>query len=283
MKLLPAIVAALLLAAGVARADTLTPRAFTERVARAALAAMPSAKVAVNGDLQFVVRFPNGASAASDLTKAYKSYEQEPQHLDDIVQAQVSTLLEAGGDANGLPKLDRSRIVPIIKDRQWFEAMARRGREQTPPLELVAEPLNGELVVVYAENRLGALRILSSRDDVGDRTRLREASLTNLSRVLPKIEIRPGADGVLLITAGGEFDASLILADNLWTGGQIKVDGDIVVAVPAKDVLIATGSHNAAGLARLRAAAAKFASGPNGLTSALFVYRDGKFVRFDAN
>jgi uncharacterized protein YtpQ (UPF0354 family) len=110
---------------------------------------------------------------------------------------------------------------------------------------------------------------------------LREAALTNLSRILPKIEIRPGADGVLLVSAGGEFDASLLLADNLWTGGQIKVDGDIVVAVPAKDVLIVTGSHNAAGLARLRAAAAKFAFGPNGLTSALFAYRDGKFVRFE--
>jgi uncharacterized protein YtpQ (UPF0354 family) len=273
----------LVLAAGIAQADTLTPRGFTERVARAVLAAMPSAKVAVNGDLQFAVRFGNGASASADLAKAYKSYEREPQHLDDIVQAQVTALLEAGGDANGLPKLDRTRIVPIIKDRPWFEAMQRRGREQAPPAELVAEPLNSDLVVVYAENRLGALRILSSRDDVGDRTRLREASLTNLSRLLPKIEIRPGADGVLLITAGGEFDASLLLADNLWSGGQVKVDGDIVVAVPAKDVLIATGSHNAAGLARLRAAAAKFASGPNGLTTALFVYRDGKFVRFEAN
>ena len=277
MKWLPAIVAALVLAAGVARADTLTPRAFTERVACATMAAMPSAKVAVNGDLQFVVRYANGASAASDLTKAFKSYEREPQHLDDIVQAQVSALLEAGGDASGLPKLDRTRIVPVIKERQWFEAMQRRGREQTPPQELVVEPLNGELVVVYAENRLGALRILSSRDDVGHRARLRNAALTNLSRLLPKIEIRPGSDGVLL---GGEFDASLLLADNLWSG-QVKVDGDIVVAVPAKDVLIATGSHNAPGLVRLRAAAAKFASGPNGLTTALFVYRDGKFVRFE--
>jgi uncharacterized protein YtpQ (UPF0354 family) len=283
VRLLPVLIAALVLAAGAARADTLTPRAFTERVARAALAAMPTAKVAINGELQFVVRYGNGASANSDLGKAYKTYEREPDHLDDIVQAQVTALMEAGGDANGLPKLDRSRIVPIIKDRGWVEVMARRGREQTPPLELVAEPFNSDLVVVYAENRLGTLRILSNRDDVGDRARLREASLANLSRVLPKIEIRPGADGVLLITAGGEFDASLLLADNIWTGGQVKVDGDIVVAVPAKNVLIATGSHNPPGLARLRAAAAKFAGGPSGLTSALFVYRDGKFVRFDAN
>jgi uncharacterized protein YtpQ (UPF0354 family) len=283
VKWLPAIVAALLLAAGVAHAETLAPRAFTERVARAAAAALPSASVSVSDDLQFVLRYPSGASATANLAKAYKSYEREPQHLDDIVQAQVSALREAGGDANGPPKLDRSRIVPLIKERQWFEQVQRRGREQSPPQELVAEPFNSELVVVYAENRPGALRILSSRDDVGDRARLRELALTNLSRLLPKIEIRPGADGVLLISAGGGFDASLLLAENLWSNNQIKVDGDIVVAVPAADALVATGSRNAAGLARLRAVAAKFAAGPNGLTTALFAYRDGKFMRFEAN
>jgi uncharacterized protein YtpQ (UPF0354 family) len=277
------VLAAIVPTAGVAHADTLAPRAFTERVARAVLAAMPSAKVALSGDLQFVVRYPNGASATSDLGKAFKSYEHDPEHLDDLVQAQVAALLETAGDENGLPKLDRTRIVPIIKDWPWYEAMARRGREQTPPQELVAEPLNNDLVVVYAENRLGTLRILSSRDDVGDRARLRETALANSSRMLPKIEIRPGTDGVLLISAGGEFDASLLLADNLWASDKIKVDGDIVVAVPAKDALIATGSHNAAGVARLRAAASKFAAGPNALTAALFVYRAGKFVRFDAN
>jgi len=49
------------------RANTLTPRACTERVACDVLAAMPSAKVAVNGDLQFVVRYGNGALASSDF------------------------------------------------------------------------------------------------------------------------------------------------------------------------------------------------------------------------
>jgi uncharacterized protein YtpQ (UPF0354 family) len=283
VRLLPAIVAAMVFATGIARADTLMPRAFTERVAQAVTAALPSASVVVSDELQFVVRYPSGASATANLAKAYKSYEREPQHLDDIVKAQVSALLEAGGDAQGLPKLDRSRIVPLIKDRQWFEQVQRRGLEQTPPQELVAEPLNSELVVVYAENRLGALRILSSRDDVGDRARLRELALTNLSRLLPKIEIRPGADGVLLISAGGGFDASLLLAENLWSSDQIKVDGDIVAAVPAADALVVTGSRNAAGLARLRAVAARFAAGPNGLSTALFVYRNGKFVKFEAN
>jgi len=63
--------------------------------------------------------------------------------------------------------------------------------------------------------------------------------------------------GVSLITADGVYDASLLLADALWSSGQIEVEGDIVVAAPAKGPLLVTGSRNRAGIARLRALAAE--------------------------
>ena len=72
--------------------------------------------------------------------------------------------------------------------------------------------------------------------------------------------------------------SSLLLLGDLWSRGQIKVDGDIVVAVPAKDALLVTGSRNAAGIARLRKFAADVVDGAYGLTKTLFVYRGGKFV-----
>ena len=95
--------------------------------------------------------------------------------------------------------------------------------------------------------------VFTTRDDVGDRARLRNLALGNLNRLLPKIQMRPGADGVSLITADGVYDASLLLADALWSSGQIEVEGDIVVAAPAKGPLLVTGSRNRAGIARLRA------------------------------
>jgi uncharacterized protein YtpQ (UPF0354 family) len=55
-----------------------------------------------------------------------------------------------------------------------------------------------------------------------------------------------------MITAGGDYEASLLLFDDIWSGGQIKVEGDIVVAVPAKNVLLITGSQNRKGLAAAR-------------------------------
>ena len=47
-----------------------------------------------------------------------------------------------------------------------------------------------------------------------------------------------------MLKAGGDYEASLLLFDDIWRDGQVKVDGDIVVAVPAKDVLLVTGSNN---------------------------------------
>ena len=93
--------------------------------------------------------------------------------------------------------------------------------------------------------------------------------------------MREGADHVLLIEAGGSYEASLLLADGIWSSGQITVDGDIVVAVPSRDALLVTGSRNRRGIARLRAMAAELAAGTYALTPTLFVYRDGKFVRFE--
>jgi uncharacterized protein YtpQ (UPF0354 family) len=152
-----------------------------------------------------------------------------------------------------------------------------------PRPELLTEPFSGELAIVYAEDRRQSLRYLTTRDDVGDRAKLRNLALGNLHRMLPKIEMRQGADHIFLIEAGGDYEASLLLADDIWSSGQIKVEGDIVVAVPGRSALFVTGSHNRSGIARLRAMAAELAALPYALTPALFVYRDGKFVKFEGD
>jgi uncharacterized protein YtpQ (UPF0354 family) len=147
---------------------------------------------------------------------------------------------------------------------------------------MLSEPYNEELTIFYVEEQSKSFRFLTTEDDVGDRAKLHELALVNLRRLVPKIQMQPGEDGILFIEAGGAYEASLLPANRLWLSGQIKVDGDIVAAVPIEQALLVTGSHNSAGLKRLRALAkAVVAAGPPALSSALFVYREGKFVRFD--
>lgn len=267
-----------LILAGNARAEPLDHQAFTQAFAAAAAAAMPTAKVTVSGDLRLETRSAAGEGTTTDLRNAYDVYLRDPSQLDDVIRRYVAVLAETVrmGDH---PTLDRSRIVPVIKSVKWLQAV-ESGNGPNKPL---SEPFNNELVIVYAEDGEHLVRYLTTRDDVGDRSKLRDLALGNLQRLLTDIEMRPGADGLWLISAGGQYESSLLLADSIWSSGEIKVDGDIVVAVPAKDALIVTGSRNRAGIARLRAIAAELAREPYGLTPSLFVYRDGKFAEFNGN
>lgn len=274
------VLGAIAMGGGAHAAELLPPPAFTAVVARAVTATLPSATVTVTGDLQLETRIPGGEAISNDLRNAYRRYIHDPEHLDDIIRQRVAALLESVRDAQTKPPLDRSRIVPVLKTNAWVEAIQQQ-RKAAPDLQPLTEPFNDELTIVYAEDRSASIRFLMMHDEVGDRSKLRQLALANLHRLLPKIEMREGASGIFLIEAGGEYEASLLLADSIWSGGQIKVDGEIVAAAPAKDALLVTGSHNRAGIVRLRALAAEIAAGAYGLTAALFVYRDGKFVRFD--
>jgi len=259
-----------------AAAETLTPRAFTEAFAAAATAAMPTAKITVAGDLHVETRSARGETTTTDLNNAYQVYLGDTARLDTLIRRYVAVLIDAVrvGDAKRPP--DRSRIVPVLKPARWVEAVQNQ-REAAPATQLLTEPFNNELTIIYAEDLPTSVRYLMKSDDVGDRGKLRRLALENLHRLLAKIEMLAGAEGVFLVSAGGDYDASLLLADSIWSSGQIKVDGDIVAAVPSKGTLLVTGSLNAAGVARLHALAAKIATGPYALTAALFIYRNGKW------
>lgn len=241
---------------------------------------MPSAEVTVVGDLQLQISYGAGRGiAAVSLANIYDLYLKDPQHLKEVIRFYVEGISPPVRNAMTNP-VDRTRIIPVVKNRQWFDHVQRLLKAEGKELQYSEGPFTSELIVVYAEDTSKATRFLSSRDNVGDRGQLSELALANLIRILPKIEMRAAADETWLISAGGDYESSLLLMDNLWTSGQIKVDGEIIVAVPAKDALLVTGSRNTAGIARLRKFAADVVGGAYGLTKTLFVYRDGKFVPF---
>jgi uncharacterized protein YtpQ (UPF0354 family) len=285
MKFLFSILTLTLLLTGIARAETLTPQAFTDAAAAAARAAMPSAQVTVAGNLHLETRSQGGEEITTDLHNAYETYLRAPERRDEVIRAYIGVLVESVTFGDAKTALDRSRIVPVLKPQRWVDGalQAERAAKADPKPEILTDPFNSELAIVYAEDRPQSLRYLMTSDDVGDRAQLRNLALGNLQRMLPKIEMREGADHVFLLEAGGNYEASLLLADGIWSSDQIKVDGDIVVAVPDRSALLITGSHNREGVARLRKMAAERAIGPYALTPSLLVYRAGKFVKFDGD
>jgi len=255
-----------------ARAETMSPEAFTDHFAGALEAAAPSKGVVVLRPLQLRFNYLGGGFSDINLSNTYREYIGSPDRLDELVR------LLANATQNPLPpKLDRARIAPTIKDRVWLAEIQPLFRSRGD--EALFDPLNSHLVIVYVEDSDTRARYLNSRDDVGDRSALRRLALNNLGRILPKIEMRQYGE-VFVISAGGNYEPSLMLFDELWSGGQIKVDGEIVVAIPARDLLLVTGSNSQSGLRDMRKMIAKAMEGPHRLTDMLFVYRAGEFVAF---
>src|SRR5262249_24621172 len=151
MRFLLSLLSLTLLIVGIARAETLSPKAFTEAAAAAARAAMPSAQVTVKGDLHLATRSAAGEEITTDLHNAYATYLRLPDHRDDIIRSYIGVLVESLTYGDAKTPLDRSLIVPVLKPLRWVDGARRVQKEAKidPKPEILTDPFNSELAVVY--------------------------------------------------------------------------------------------------------------------------------------
>jgi hypothetical protein len=64
---------------------------------------------------------------------------------------------------------------------------------------------------------------------------------------------REDMNGIYRFTGEDTFAASLLLMGTFWNPSNVPVNGEIVIGVPSRDQVFATGSANAEAVARMRA------------------------------
>lgn len=261
----------------------LSPSEFTAAAAAAFLAARPSLKVHAAADLELIA---DGGNQRWFLNNAYDQYRGLPGAMAALLEDHVASWLESM-DRPVDAVIDRTRIVPVIKDQAWLQearqATLQRGGKEISP---IWETYNEELVILYAEDSQHGLRYFLEEDlkAVGlDKSELRELAIANLPQRIPSLQ-RHGQNGTYMIVADGNFESSLILLnDIIWDAGVADVAGEILVAIPTRDVLLVTGLEQPGGIDWIRRTIAKVLDGEAAyrLTSKLFVYRSGRFEVFE--
>src|SRR6266700_3616024 len=125
--------------------------------------------------------------------------------------------------------LDSSLIVPLIKRAE------PEGAGGSSPLSWpegdtpIAEELAGELYVFYGFDLPGAFRLVSRR-------------------ARPQIKQAPAA---AMFVLDGNLESSLLLVDHLWEQIGPQLPGELIAAVPSRDMLAVTGSQVPGGIAAL--------------------------------
>lgn len=260
----------------------MNPDDFTEEVARRVRLAAPQLDVQVVKALELAINMGDDGGNRAFLDNAYQMYQGESaRNRSDVIDRFVRSFAEA---AAGLER-SRDAIIPIVKDRDWLEeirlSMQRMGSGKVQ--ENVYEDINDALIVVYAIDTPSNIAYLSpdELESLGvQREDLRALAVRNLRGLLPGIEVHRG-DLVNMITADGNYEASLLLFADLWEREREKLRGEPVAAVPARDLLLFADSANPDAVAQLKQLASKMrAEATYALTDRLFVLREGNWLPF---
>jgi uncharacterized protein YtpQ (UPF0354 family) len=208
--------------------------AFTKFVGRSIQDAMPAAKVTVIGRLRLDVEAPKGGHT-TDLHNVYSTCQRNPETCGEEVSTFVAQMVELykAGDV----VLTRDALRIIVRPSA-FVAAARANAKRNRPL---AAPLVGDFWMMAAidqpttigimdENDLSALK-LSGKDAA-------KVAFANTERELgkPLADLAKGSTRGML--SGDPYASSALLFLPLWAKAAHSCKDNLLVAVPAPDVVL---------------------------------------------
>lgn len=201
-------------------------------------------------ELQLVIKHEKG-SFSHHLGNAWAELQQSPNQEEAIIERFVKAARSLY-----LPEeeLNKERIVPVLRGMENAQELMDQNGDLSDVYAW--ELYNDALYIFYAIDQENSIRYLkeSELQSLGiNKSELRELAVANLLNLIPDMECH-GEDGYYMLTAGGNYEASLLLATSIWNQENFPVSGELVTAVPSRDVLLITGSLNKEGLRQMTAA-----------------------------
>lgn len=214
------------------------------------------------------------------LDNVYANYQGHPDSIEIILKNYFDSSMEIDQMDS---TLSVSRIVPVIKPQAYLNSLGTMRNEKGEAPKMVYEVYNEDLVILYGENFEKGIRYIS--DKMLERSgipkdSLRDIGMRNLKKMIPTLQIRADSAGSCSLEAGGIFESSMILSKTLWTENEFPVQGDLVVAIPARSLLFISGSREKAGLQKISTYAKEaFSSESYPISDQLYKWNGEKFVR----
>lgn len=258
---------------------------FADRYSAVLREAWPEAKLnVVHGALAAETRIdwslPDGFSATHFLGNSYQRYLDAPATLQAVLAEQIAAAREMQRRFERAGAPQDTTILPVLKTRGWHQTALQQARAigAGTRIPFIVEPLAGDLVLTYVEDTPDSMSFLSPAEAERrglDGESLRAQALSNLSRFLPELDVQ-GGEGRYVARLDRNYDASMVLLFERWSE-RIRVQGDPVFAIAARDEVMVCGSEDVDSVASLKDMAAQIArSSAYNLSHALFVHRDGE-------
>ncbi|MEO0338942.1 MAG: DUF1444 family protein [Bacteroidota bacterium] len=249
---------------------------FTKRFFKILKEAAPDLELVQMKPLLIKIKYKD-FEITNRLNNAYAEYSgSNPEEKEEITQRYIKALQESLVEKR---PLEKNSIFPYLKDRHFIESI----QQNFPETRYAFEQYNEDLFVMYVIDLEHSIYQLT-HDDL-DRLGyyvedLQALAVDNMLSSLPDIALN-GEERFYVLTAGGNYESSLILYPSLWNNGTFSVWGDLVVGIPARDILMITGSEDSENLDLLKTAVDDiYQNGDHIVSNQLFVWKDDRFEVF---
>lgn len=238
--------------------DTLSPAEFTAEYIKTLKNKKQSIVAEAIGDLH-VRAIIAGKTYNTFLDNAYKEYAATMKDLSKILARNVKTALAIY--SAGIT-VDINRIVPVIKTRGYLKDSANIAIDSsldTNNLPVVYDNYNDQLIVLYGQDvgtHISNFGTMELNKACINRNELREIAVNNLTQMLPRIKTLDD-NGTYMVQAGGCYEASLILCRKFWNRMQFPVKGEIIIAIPSRDIVLVAGNRDKTGIKKIGTMAQK--------------------------
>lgn len=211
------------------------------------------------------------------LDNAYNEYVGDKKSKSEIITRYIKSSIET---YNPKPPFSTDQVVPVIKSQLYIDEVLRITNQKK--VNTLHEKYNSELFIFYARDLENSISYIS-KDELAkfnlSMSNIRELSIDNL---VDKVSIeKHGNNGYYMITAGGDYEASLILVKSIWNKDNFQVDGNIIIGIPSRDVILITGSNNESGIRTLKNKVKDiYNTGNYVISNSLFILKDGEFTEW---
>ena len=190
------------------------------------------------------------------------------------------------------PPGNRDNIVALVRQFQGplrkfqdikpLTGMKVQGLENQPDMLPLIDTFVGDLDIRYAFDADSGFRYLTERDLKTlklTRDQLLPLAAANQRRLYPKITVERPTAFVGMFANGGDLEPSKILDFEFWEKEKSRFGGEIVCAVPARDVCWFTGLKPAGNVQNLRTNTerAHKDAGERAISRLLFLWRNKRW------
>jgi uncharacterized protein YtpQ (UPF0354 family) len=227
---------------------------LTDIVVEALSSRLPDCQVEASGALEATVTTRKQSVLTAQLNNLWSTLSAcEPEERLRELEPFLTSLVDSASALDSRRRRPRrDRVVPLIKDESFFDEVDQGFRPAT-------ERLVADLSIVYAFDQPHSLQIMTETERASLKVpadELRALAVRNLRRLVPEIRHEESGAAHMLL-AGGNFEASLLLLDDLWGRLAGDVTGELVACAPARDMMLYTGTGLAGGVDVLRQIAAR--------------------------